>query len=277
MMPYFAVIGLIGSLAYLVRTPRFAVIGAIALGAVLCSLLGYFAWGHRIHVSPGESLRTTIPLLAVLTMLAAGGVYAYTVVPRPAHGEVALRNVGQDLHVQVHGVAAFVWISVHGTFDRSATGAANYILTVVHDGRSARIEGTFRPQEGRVPVERHPLRPLHGAGDYVLRLENASASVAMPMRVTVHERPFATPLLAALFGLLLAGVVAVDVMLRKRGIETSYAAALLFPMVSALYLQHGPPGDSLPLDLLAALAVGAIGGGLGAEFLSRIVHMVTGK
>jgi hypothetical protein len=174
-------------------------------------------------------------------------------------------------------VASSVWLVVRGRFAPGASDAAHYSLVVTRDGGATQaLSGALRPHPGGPPPEQH-LLDAHGPGRYAVRLDDASRTVALPLHVAVHARPFSTLLVALLFGLVAAGVLAVDVMIRRRGFESSFAAVLFAPLAAVLFFQrHLASGGSVTDDLLASCVVG-LGGLLGAEVLSRIVLAVSGK
>jgi hypothetical protein len=275
--PYAVAAALVVGLVFLVRNPRYAALGAIGIGVVVLVTMGYVAFSYRESLPPGDRLRVAAPLVAAATLLAAGVPYAYTVFPPAPRGVVTLGAPGESGTVDVRGTSASVWLTVHGRFVPTATGTADYFLTVTREGgRAERIEGRFNTVAGREPVERHVLEQ-RGPGRFTVRLENASQAVAMPLRVDVSARPFSTLLLSLAFAAFAAAAVAIDVMLWRRGIEPSYAAALMFPLVAVLYFQRKPASDTLAADLLAAGVIGVLAGGFGGEILARVGRMVARK
>lgn len=274
--PYLlAAVAIGGPLYVLVKVPRYASIGAMALIVVLAIGLGWMALAARPSLPPGDSLRNVLPLVAVIALGASIVPFAYTIFPPAPRGEVRLNAPGDSGSVEISGTSATAWITVAGRFVPNSTGNANYFLMVSHGNDSNRIDGTLRPHAGGPLPERHVLT-MRGPGAYTVRLEQASSAVAMPLTVSVSAKPFSTWLLILFFGSIAVAVIAVDVMLFRRGVEPAFAASLLLPMVAAVYFQRNPGTNTLTTDLLAAGVIGLIGGGIGGEVIGRAVRGFTG-
>jgi hypothetical protein len=275
-VPYVLAVAVAVGLVYLTRQPRYAATGALLLGLGVMIAAAYFAISNRLNLGPDDGLRRVIPPVAVLAALVAATPYALTLFPPGPQGEADLTATGQAQSFRVRGVASSVWLMVRGRFAPGASDAAHYSLVVTRDGGATQaLSGALRPHPGGPPPEQHVLT-AHGAGEYTVRLDDASRTVALPLHVAIHARPFSVLLVALLFGVLAAGILAVDVMLRRRGLESSFAAVLFAPLAAVLFFQRHLPGGSITDDLLASLVVG-LGGLLGAEVLSRIVLAVSGK
>jgi hypothetical protein len=261
----------------LVRTPRFEAIGAFAIASVVMLALGYLAWTSREPLDRNDSLRVTMPLVAALTIAAAAfPIYRTCFPPRPAGGG-DLAAPETSVTMSASGLIASAWIEVRGGFVNTATGAASYVLTVTGpDGSRERIAGSIHPHAGG-PVPEHHLLATHGPGTYMVRLEGSSDALALPLHVALYSRPFATLWLVLLFGVLAVAILAIDVMLWRRGHEPAYAASMLLLLVAAVYFQSNPMPESLKSELLASGIVGVLGGGAGGELIARGIRMIVGK
>ncbi len=260
----------------LVRVPRYAQYGAMGLVVLLAMGCGWLALSARPSLPPGDGLRTALPLVTVLALAAAVVPFAYTIFPPAAAGEARLTAIGDSGTIDLRGTAGTTWITVSGRFVPGGTGASNYFLTVAHDGQSHRVDGAFRPHAGAPLPERHTLS-LRGPGRYTVRLEQVSASIAMPLAVSLSARPFSTVILLLLFGTIMVAVLALDTMVFRRNIEPTVAASLMLPMVAAVYFQRNPASSALGPDLLAAAVIGLVGGGIGGELLGRIARSIVRK
>lgn len=275
--PYVAMaLAVIGPLYLLLRVPHYASIGAMALVVVLLVGCGYLALSSRSSLKPDDSLRTTLPIVALIALGAAVVPFAYTIFPPAPRGEVRLASVGDAGDVVVSGMNSTVWLTVSGRFAASATGTANYFLSVAHNGTTERVDGTLRPHAGGPLPERHVLA-MRGPGRYSIRAEQLSPAVQPPVVVALSVKPFSTILLIMLFASIGVIVIAVDVMLFRRGVEPAYAASLLLPLIAAIYFQRSPGTNTLGPDLLAAGVIGLLGGGLGGELIARAVRSFSGK
>lgn len=279
LVPYVIAVLAAAVLIYvLVKEPAHAEIAALALGLGVMGLLGWFAAGHRLGLAPDDGLRRLLPALSVIAIAAAAVPYAYTLRPPPPQAEALLRAEGESVTMSVRGPANAVWLTVRGRIAPNASGEANYLLAVSREGGATeRVEGTLHPHPGGAPPQRHMLE-AHGAGRYTVRLEAAGIATAMPLRVSLSAKPFSTTLLALVYGAIAAVVIAADVLLRKRGLEPTFAAALCLPLATVLYFQRRPAApETLATDLLAAAIVGALAGGMGAELVSRALRAVFGR
>lgn len=275
--PYVAMaIAVIGPLYVLLKMPKYASHGAMAITAVVAVGCAWLALTARPSVKPGDNLRTLLPIVALMSTAAALVPFAYTIYPPAPRGEVRLSNDGDSGHVRVDGMSSTLWLTVSGSFVPNATGAANYFLTITHDGRTERVDGTLHPHAGGPLPERHVLA-MRGNGDYTIRLEERSSSVAAPIVVGLSAKPFSTILLIMLYASLAIAILAVDVMIFRRGIEPAFAASLLLPIVAAVYFQRSPGTNTLAPDLLAAGVIGLLGGGIGGEILARGARSLMGK
>lgn len=276
-VPYVLAVVALVVLVVLVRIPRLAAIGAFGTGLVIMAALGWIAMGHRIGLAPDDWLRGVVVIVAVATVIAAAVPFGYTLFPPPPQGEVSLSEPGAAGSVQVRGTSASLWLTVTARLVPTATGPANYFLSVTRQGGpTVRVDGTLRPQAGTLAIERRVL-DLRGPGTFTVRLEQTSAALALPVRVAVYSRPFSSSMLAMLYAALGVVVVLVDVLLWRRGLEPSYAASLLLPLVAVWYFQRQPVSDSLPMDLLTSGVFGALAGGLGGEILARIGRLLARK
>jgi hypothetical protein len=275
--PYVAMaLAVIGPLYVLLKVPKYASHGAMAITVVVALGCCWLALTARPSVKPGDSLRTLLPIVAFASTAAAIIPFAYTIYPPAPRGEVRLANDGDSGTVRVEGMSSTLWITVSGNFVPNATGSANYFLNVTHDGRTERIDGTLHPHAGGPLPERHVLG-MRGNGVYTIRLEEHSSAVAPPLVVGLSAKPFSTLLLIMLFASLAVAILAVDVMIYRRGIEPAFAASLLLPIVAAVYFQRNPGTNTVGQDLLAAGVIGLLGGGIGGEVLARGARSLLGK
>jgi hypothetical protein len=269
-------LAVIAPLYVLLKVPAYATYGAVGTVVVLFVACGWLAVSVRSSLNPDDSLRSLLPLVTALVLIAAFVPCMYTIFPPAPRGEVRLSAPGDHGIVHVAGPSSTTWLTVNGRYSSTGVGMANYFLNVSHADTVAQVDGALHPNAGRVPPERHVLS-ARGPGDYDIRLENISSAVAPPLVVGLSAKPFSTVLLIMLFAALGVGVLAVDTMVARRGIEPAVAASLLLPMVAAIYFQRSPASNTLPQDLLAAGLVGLIGGGVGGEVLARIARSVIPK
>jgi hypothetical protein len=272
--PYIMAAAVIAVLVFLVRMPRYATVGAFGIALVIMAALGYVCLSYRASLPPGDQARALVPIVTVVSLLAAAIPLTYTTFPPPPRAEVDLAAPGDARSVAVTGSSAGLWLTVTGRFVPTATGHADYFLTVSKaSGPTERVFGRLDPHPGR-PASDQRVLAQRAPGRFTVRLDQLSSAVAPPLHVAVHTKPVSTLTLALLYTVLALLVAAVDAMLWRRNIEPSFAAALLLPLVAAVYFQHAPPGDAVPADLLRAGVVGALGGGLGGELLARIARLV---
>ncbi len=292
-LPYAsAALVVLGLVATMLKSRTYGVYAGAVLcvGAVLA--LAYAAWQHAITLTPGEPLRAVVRSLAVVVTLGALGPLGLTLRPPAPAGQVTLTRVGERASVTVTGSAASVFLQVSGAFkpDVGAEARARYTLTVQRAGAAEEdVEGDFErsAREGAAAnappsplggdsestANRHVLRTT-GPGVYAVILDRLNESLQPPLRVSVHAEPISQRLLLMLFAALAVAVLGVDVALRRRNIESAYAASLLVMLAGVYYLHgHFTPATMGP-NLLAAGLVGVLGGGLGGEVLGRVADMI---
>jgi hypothetical protein len=271
-LPYAVAVVVIGVLVLLIRTPRFTSIGAFLAGLAVMAGLSYVGMSYRESLPPSDRLRVLLPIVTIATMLAAAIPFGYTIFPPRPRGVVSLAHPNDAHVVEVNGTNASIWLSVHGRFapGTTLTENANYFLTVrKDDGASEHVSGSIHPHAGGPLPEMHALA-LRGPGHITVQLDQSSPNVAMPLTVDVNAKPFSTLMLIFLYAAFAAAAVAIDAMLWRRGVEPSFAGAMLVPLVAVAYFQRHPVSSSMPMDLLAAAVIGALGGGLGGEILARV-------
>jgi hypothetical protein len=274
--PYVTAAAVVGGLVFLLRSPRFAALGAMGIVLVIMGALGYFAVTGRVNLPTEDRTRTILPMVTVLAMAFSAVPFAFTLFPPQPTGEIALASPGAQATVHLGGPALSVWVTAQGRFVPTAEGTATYYLRVSRNGGAGEgVDGVFSPHAGGPLPDRH-LLSLRGEGEYTIRLEQASSAVAMPLRIALSGRPFSLWLLVMLYAAIGVVALAVDTMLWRRGIEPAVAACCALPMAAAAYFQMHPPTESLPQSLLAAGLVGVVGA-IGAELLARVVRMVAGK
>jgi len=288
-LPYVGVaLVVLGLVATMLKSRTYGLYaGGVLLGAAVLGL-AWAAWSHAITLTPGEPLRALVRGLSVVVALGALGPLGLTLRPPAPAGQLTLTRVGERASATVTGNAASVFLMVSGAFkpDVGAEARARYTLTVQREGAAEEdVEGDFErsAREGAAPnappsplggdsestANRHVLRTT-GAGRYTVILDRLNESLQPPLRVSVHAEPISQRLLLVFFGLLAVAVLGVDVALRRRNIESAYAASLLV-MLGGVYYLHGhfTPATIGP-NLLAAGLVGVLGGGLGGEVLGRV-------
>ncbi len=291
-LPYVGVIGMVVALVLtIIKSPTHGLHAAAVLVGGIVLGLSYVAFQHTITLSPEQSrLRVAVYVVTVLVALGAIGPLALTLFPTAPAGTIALRTAGDSGTIDVVGRAAMVFLEASGRFkgDVGSEMRARYTLSVVRDRDEEIVEGSFervvreqsigRDSQGGsgssdATASRHVLR-LRGAGRYRVALDRLPDTLDPPITVAVHAEPVPQSALIALFGALAMAALAVDVMLRRRGIESAYAAALLLLLAGTFYLHgHFTPANAA-MDLLAAGLVGVFAGGVGGEVLARITHGV---
>ncbi len=263
--------------------------GVLCTGAV--AGLAWAAWQHSITLTPGDGLRAAVRALSVVVALAALGPLGLTLRPPAPAAVLSLTRVGERASATVSGNAATVFLQVSGAFkpDVGAEARARYTLTVQRAGGAEEdVEGVFERnvQEGsggaqppnplggsELTANRHVLRTT-GAGTYSVIVDRLNESLQPPLRVAVHAEPISEKLLAVFFGLLALAVLGVDVALRRRNIESAFAASLLVMLAGVFYLHGHFTPATMGANLLAAGLVGVLGGGLGGEVLGRVADML---
>jgi hypothetical protein len=277
-LPYAAGIAGAGLLFFLLRNPTLARIGSLLAGLAAMIALGWAATTYRTNLPPLDRLRVVVPIVAVASVMAAIVPYIYVLYPPPPRAVVSLAAIGDSRSLDIEGSSAAVWLSVEARFVPTATGSANYFLTVTRaGGHDERVVGTFRPRAGGPEPDRRVLEQ-RGPGRFTVHFDEASNAIAPPLRVAVHTRPFSTLTLSILYAVLAGLILAVDTMLWRRGAEPSYASALLLPLVAVVYFQRLPVSvDSLRTDLLASAVIGVLAGGLGGELLGRAARGAVGR
>jgi len=272
-VPYVVAGAVVVALGLLIRTPRYAPIGAMGIVVVVGLVMAWLGLGVRSTLTPEDRLRWLLPMLATFVLLLAGAIFAAGIFPPRPTGVVHLAASAAEGDVAISGPAGRVWLTVTGGVVPTATVPASYFLSVEHDGRTERVDGALHMTRRQTRSELHGLG-LAGPGTYRVRLEQTSTAVALPLFVRVDSRPLSL-LAVLLLGLVLAvGVVAADVMIWQRDIEPSFAPAMLLVLGAALYFHRVPfvTAAELPSALIAAGVVGALAGGLGGELLARLAR-----
>lgn len=254
--------------------------------------LGYTAWQHEITLEPGEKLRIGVRVVTLLSLLAALGPLAITLYPPAPAGTLSLDHSGASGSVTIHGAAAAVVLETQGTFKRDIgdEARAHYVFNVTRDRAEESVEGYFQRSSGTSPTHpstsptsgsntdatgsRHVLRTLRGPGRYTVSLERLPDVLQPPLRVALRAEPVPQWALGVVFAVLALAALVVDARLTRRGIESGFAQALFVILAAVFYLHTSYTRETLPTDLLAATAVGLLGGGLGGELLCRLARAV---
>ncbi|MBL8604496.1 MAG: hypothetical protein JNK72_21395 [Myxococcales bacterium] len=293
-LPYFGVIAaVIGLILTIMKSPAWGITAAVVLLVGLVLALAWVGWQHTLTLKPGDRLKPLIGLCIGLVCVLSLGPIAITVHPPAPAGVVDLRRVGERQEVTVSGAAATVFLQVSSSFkaDVGTDARARYSLTLTRDGGPEEtVEGSFERSSsqqggaGRGPASgggttettatRHVLQ-LRGAGRYALILDRFPESLEPPMHVTVHAEPLSQSLLMVLFGFAALAVLGCDVAIRRKGIESAFAASQLLLLAAVFYLHGHFTPSTRAMDLLAAGLVGVLGGGVGGEILGRIADAVT--
>ena len=291
-LPYIAAAAVvIGLIATIVRSPTYAV-HATATLLVCGSLgLGYIASQDAHALPPDDSFRKAVAAGTIAVVFALLGAVALTLYPPAPYGTATLQRAGDTGAITVTGSAANLFVETSGTFeaDVGPSAQAKYTMHVVRDGAEEELEGTFERSAGQSPLaggttvaaastestsSRHWLTALRGSGRYVVTLDRMPENLRPPIRASIRGEPFAPWMFTLAFALLAVLVLVIDVGIAKRGIEPTYAPALLLALVFVYYL-HGHYAGTND-GLLAALLVAILGGGLGGEALARISRKIAG-
>ncbi len=276
--PY-AVTGLIVAiLVGLVRSSRYGSHGSLAIGFVFIALLAYMALGSRESLAKDDGLRKALVASVLAVVVATAVPLFYTVFPPAPRAVTTLSQVGevQSLDVQT-GIDC--WTAITAQLAANATGHGDFSIEFSKVGAgptvTERVSARLRPQPGGgMLTERIELHAVNGPGVIRAELRGISSAVQAPLRVSIFVRPIPALWLAAAYALLFLLSIVVDVGLFKRGSDPSFATAMGIPLVAVGFLQFRVVGgESLGTDLLAALAVGVIAGGLGGEGLARLGRM----
>jgi hypothetical protein len=288
-LPYVAAVVTALALVFTIaRSPAHALTAATVLGVALLLAMGYVAWGHVVSVAPDDSFRKVVMAVSVLAPLAVLAPFVITLYPLAPQGTVTLARVGDTATLTVRGSAETLYIETQSAFvpDLGSDARARYALDVSRGNDREEVLGTFQrtttadPAGGRggtsadVTASRHQLTKFRGPGTYTIALGQFPATLRPPMRVSMSAEPFAPWMLGLLFGLVALAVLVVDARIARRGVESAFAAALLFPMAAVFYLHGHFTRATLGDDLLAAGLVGLLAGGLGGELLARVTRSV---
>ncbi len=293
-LPYaLAAVVVIGLVATIVRSPAYATHAAAALLALGALALGYVAYQDTHSLPPGDGFRKVVGVATGAVVLVLLGGVAITMFPPAPSGTVTFQRAGDSGAIDVTGAAANLLVETRGAFeaDVGPSAQAKYEMHVTRGSAEEEFEGTFERSAGQSPLSggnvaasagteatanRHWLTTLRGPGRYVVTLDRMPDNLRPPIRAAIRAEPFAPWMFALVFGLLAAMVLAVDVGVARRGIEPTYAPALLLPLVLVYYLHGHYAGANVSEGLFAAFLVGLLGGGLGGEVLARIVRKVAG-
>lgn len=276
--PYAVTAVVVLVLVSLVRSSRYANHGALAIGVVLIALFAYVAASSREALPLDDGLRKLLIPSALAVLVATAGPLFYTVFPPAPRAITTLSQAGevQSLDLQT-GIDC--WAAISAQLRPNATGHGDFSVEFTKQSATERISGRLRPQpRGIASIEREELRAISGPGVVRAELRGISSAIQAPLRIELFVRPIPAIWLAAAYALLLILAIVIDVGLYKRGTEPSFAAALGIPLVAVGFLQFRVVGgDTLLTDLLAALAVGVIAGGIGGEGLARVGRLAVGK
>jgi hypothetical protein len=291
-LPYIgAAAAVIGLIAVVLRVPAYSTLAATVLLVGGALALGYLAWSDTHSLPPEEGFRhvvTASTVVVVLSMIAAAMI---TLHPPAPLGTVTLPRAGASGAIAVPTEAANLVLRVHGTFeaDVGPSARAGYVLHLTRDGVEEEFEYTFERSAAESPTQggnmaaaagteatsaRHRLQKLHGAGRYQVTLDRMPDNLRPPMVASLHHERVTPTMVSALFGALAVLVLVVNLGLAKRGIEPTYAPALLVGLFTAWYLHRFFTGADLGAGLFAAVVVGFFVGGLGGELLARATRRV---
>jgi hypothetical protein len=294
-LPYAAValvvVSLVGVIA---RVPAYATLAAIALLSGGAMGLGYLAW-QDTHAFPPEDdgFRKVVGAATVAVVVALLGTVYLTLHPPAPAGSVTLQRAGDSAAITVGGGGNNLVARVEGNFapDVGASAQASYVVVLARGSDTEDLEGIFErsasenpvangnttaAMTGEVTARRHRLTKLHGPGRYTVTLDRTHENLRPPMRVSIHAEVLPPWMILLAFAVLAVLVLVVDAGIARRNIEPTYAPALLFAMVMALYLHRFHAGSNISEGLLASFLVGLLGGGLGGEVLARITRKALG-
>lgn len=294
-LPYvFVALVVVSLVGVIVRVPAYASLAAIALLSSGAIGLGYLAW-QDTHAFPPEDdgFRKGVGAATAAVVLALLGTVYLTLHPAPPAGTVNLQRAGESGVITVGGAGDNLVVRVEGTFapDVGASARASYVVVLTHGSDTEDLEGSFErsasenpvatgntpaAMSGEVTARRHRLTKLHGPGRYTATLDRTHENLRPPLRVSIHAEVIPPWVFLLVFGALAVLVLVVDAGIARRNIEPTYAPALLFAMVMALYLHRFHSGSNVSEGLLASFLVGLLGGGLGGEVLARLTRKVLG-
>jgi hypothetical protein len=272
--PYAVTAVIVAVLIGLVRSSRYGTHGMFATGCVLIGLFAYMGLSSREAIASDDGLRKLMIPSALAVVVATVIPLFYTVYPPSARAISQLSQAGdtQTLDLQ-SGIDC--WAAISAQVRANTPGHADYSLEFTKQGVTERIAGRLHPAPGtRSAIERQELRAIQGPGVVTVQMRGISAAIEAPLQVALYVRPVPATWLAAAYALLFLLAVIIDVGLYKRGTEPSFASAMAIPLLGVGFLQFRVLGESLGPDLLAALAVGVIAGGLGGEGAARLGRLV---
>ncbi|MDP3278872.1 MAG: hypothetical protein Q8Q09_27015 [Deltaproteobacteria bacterium] len=276
-LPYIGVASTIGVLALLVRTPRFASAGCLAIGCVLGALLLWLGHSYRVSLPADDKLRWMLTPITAMILAVAFVPFARVVFPPPPVGVVQLSASDEHHEIPVNS-ATNLWIDVSGRQSPTAVGLADYTLALSLDAQRQRVAGRLRGEPGDPVLHERNTLAIHGPGTLRVELRGLSSAIATPITVQVHGRLVPTMPLLVVLGALWILAAMIDTALYRRGVEPSYAAAMGIPLIAVAYYQlRTITGESMPTELAGGALLGAILGGLGGEVLARIGRMLAPK
>lgn len=281
----------IGLVATIIRSPTWAVHAAAGLLSLGALALGYVAYQDTHALPPEDGFRKVVGAATAAVLLALLATVGLTLFPSAPYGTVTLTRAGDSGAVTVSGAAANLFVETQGTFeaDVGASAQAKYQLHVTRENSDEDLEGTFERSAGQSPLaggnmaaaasteataSRHWLRSLRGPGRYVITLDRMPENLRPPMRAAIRGEPFAPWMFTLAMGLLALLVLVVDAGIARRGIEPTYAPALLLSLAVAYYFHGHYAGANVSEALFASFIVGLLGGGLGGEVLARLSRKV---
>lgn len=281
----------IGLVATIIRSPTWAVHAAAGLLSLGALALGYVAYQDTHALPPEDGFRKVVGAATAAVLLALLATVGLTLFPSAPYGTVTLTRAGDSGAVTVSGAAANLFVETQGTFeaDVGASAQAKYQLHVTRENADEDLEGTFERSAGQSPLaggnmaaaasteataSRHWLRSLRGPGRYVITLDRMPENLRPPMRAAIRGEPLAPWMFTLAMGLLALLVLVVDAGIARRGIEPTYAPALLLSLAVAYYFHGHYAGANVSEALFASFIVGLLGGGLGGEVLARLSRKV---
>ncbi len=291
-LPYgLAAIVVISLVATIIRSPAYALHAAAALLSLGALGLGYVAYQDTHSLPPEDGFRKAVGAATAATILALLGTVAMTFFPAAPYGSVTLSRAGDSGVINVAGPGANLFVETQGTFeaDVGPSAQAKYQIHVTRDGTDEDLEGTFERSAGQSPLaggnmaaaaateataSRHWLEKLHGGGRYTVTLDRMPDNLRPPMRASIRGEPVPPLVFTGLFVVLALLVLVVDAGLARRGIEPTYAPALLLSLAVVYYLHGHFAGANVSEAMFASFLVGLLGGGLGGEVLARLSRKV---
>lgn len=289
-VPYAAAaVVVISLIATIIRSPAYSVYAATGLLALGALGLGYLAYQDTHSLPPEDGFRKAVAAATAATLLALVATVAMTFFPSAPYGSVTLARAGDSGVVTVGSSGSNLFIETRGTFeaDVGPSAQAKYELHVTREGAEEELEGTFERSAGQSPLaggnmaaaaateataSRHWLKTLRGGGRYTVTLDRMPDNLRPPMRVTLRGEPVPPLVFTGLFVALALLVLVVDAGIARRGIEPTYAPALLLSLAVVYYLHGHYAGANVSEAMFASFLVGLLGGGLGGEVLARIAR-----